>query len=170
MLLTMQDAYKEAMAAMPNPERIDKVELSMEHLEEVVRERNRAYWQLEVGTSGERERVFRKDAFGRMVPYKPQEHNMPIHVNSGYRKTLAFRFQNTGRDDVKDFQARLRERMYWIEQKQELLEMRMAARVIRRFPECDLEALQERFPNVKMEKLLRWRQIRGEHTTSKSDI
>ena len=37
MLLTMQEEFKREFAAMPNPERIDKVELSMEHLEEVVR-------------------------------------------------------------------------------------------------------------------------------------
>jgi len=39
---------------MPNPERLDKVEISMENLEAVVRERNKAYWQLEVGETGER--------------------------------------------------------------------------------------------------------------------
>ena len=32
----------------------------MEHLEEVVRERNKAFHQLEVGTSGEREREYRR--------------------------------------------------------------------------------------------------------------
>merc|ERR1712228_270513 len=89
---------------MPNPERIDKVEI-MENLEEVGRERNRAFWQLEVGKSGERERTFRKDCFGLMVPYKPRQHPMPIWMNTGYRKQLRFRFQNSGRDDVKDFQA-----------------------------------------------------------------
>ena len=36
-----------------------KVEESMENLEEVVRERNRAYFELETGMSGERERVIR---------------------------------------------------------------------------------------------------------------
>ena len=38
MLLTMEEAFKDKVAPMPNPERMDKVELSMEHLEEVVRE------------------------------------------------------------------------------------------------------------------------------------
>ena len=37
MLMTMEAAHKEEFAAMPNPERIDKVELSMENLEDVVR-------------------------------------------------------------------------------------------------------------------------------------
>lgn len=48
MLLTMAEAYKQKLEGFPNPERIDKVEESMESLETVVRERNRAYWKLEV--------------------------------------------------------------------------------------------------------------------------
>ena len=48
MLLTMEHAYRQAVASMPNQERIDKVDMSMENLEEVVRERNRAYFELEV--------------------------------------------------------------------------------------------------------------------------
>ena len=52
MLLSMQHAYKNAHAAMPNDERIDKVAESMENLEEVVKERNRAYYQLECGITG----------------------------------------------------------------------------------------------------------------------
>ena len=109
---------------MPNPERLDKVELSMEHLEEVVRERNRAYWQLEVGVSGERERTYRKNFLGQMVPYKPREHCLPIWMNTSYRNSLKFRFQNSGREDVQDFKMRWMERQRWLEQKQELLQMR----------------------------------------------
>ena len=37
-----------------------QVQESMENLEEVVRERNRAYFELEAGVSGERERVVRQ--------------------------------------------------------------------------------------------------------------
>ncbi|XP_065562429.1 large ribosomal subunit protein uL29m-like [Artemia franciscana] len=55
MLLTMEHAHKEEAQYFPNPERMDKVEESMENLEKVVRERNRAYWQLETGKSGEQE-------------------------------------------------------------------------------------------------------------------
>jgi len=166
MLLTMEEAYKDEFVAMPNPERIDKVEISMENLEEVVRERNKAYYNLEVGVSGERERVFRPDCFGRMVPYKPREHAMPYKMNTKYRERLRFRFQNTGRADVLDFQARLRERMSLAEKGVENQQMRMAARVLRRFPNCDLVALQERFPLVKMEKLTRWKKIIGETGTA----
>ena len=52
MLLTMKHAYDDAFVAMPNDERIDKVAESMENLEEVVKERNRAYYELECGVTG----------------------------------------------------------------------------------------------------------------------
>lgn len=67
MLLTMQQAAKDNLENMASPERIDKVEESMKNIEEVVKERNRAYWKLEVGDDHfvERRRAFRKDIFGR---------------------------------------------------------------------------------------------------------
>ncbi len=64
MLLTMEHAYLKELANMPNQERIDKVDMSMENLEEVVRERNRAYYELEVGGSGELEREIVEGPFG----------------------------------------------------------------------------------------------------------
>jgi len=165
MLLTMEEAHKDEFVAMPNPERVDKVEISMENLEEVVRERNKAFHQLEIGVSGERERVYRTDCFGRIVPYKNREHSIPLRINSSYRQKLKFRFSNGGRDDVLDFQARLRERMMMKEKGMENKQMRNAARVLRRFPNCDLVALQDRFPLVHMERLTRWRKIVGEKGT-----
>merc|ERR1719347_1064115 len=167
MLLTMEHAYKEEYVAMPNPERIDKVEMSMENLEEVVRERNRAFHNLEVGISGERERTFRRDCFGLLAPYKPRQHLMTIWMNTGYRKQLRFRFQNSGRDDVKDFQARYRERLDGLERTQVLLQMRLAARTVRRYPNCDLEALKEMYPDVDMKRLLRWKEIQGQEITKR---
>lgn len=53
MLLTMEHACNEAYELFPSPERIDKVEESMQNLETVVRERNEAYFKLETGESGE---------------------------------------------------------------------------------------------------------------------
>lgn len=64
MLLTMLHAYKDACQHMPNEERLDKVDESMENLEEVVRERNRAFYELEVGGTGEQEREIVIDRFG----------------------------------------------------------------------------------------------------------
>lgn len=54
MLLTMEHECNDKVELFPSPERIDKVNLSMEHLETVVRERNKAYHLLETGVDGER--------------------------------------------------------------------------------------------------------------------
>jgi len=164
MLLTMQHAYQEDYVAMPNPERIDKVEMSMENLEEVVRERNRAFHNLEVGISGERERTFRPDWTGRLVPYKPLEHAVPVRMNTSYRRKLRFKFMNRGGEDVADFQRRYREKLGAIDRVKQLREMREAARVVRRFPNVSLEALQDQYPLVDLDRLMRWKKIRGANT------
>lgn len=54
MLMTMEHEANEKFELFPNPERYDKVQDSMNNIETVVRERNRAYYKLEVGTDGER--------------------------------------------------------------------------------------------------------------------
>lgn len=53
MLLTMEENCKKHWELFPNPERIDKIADSMENLERVVRERNKAYHLLETGEHGE---------------------------------------------------------------------------------------------------------------------
>ena len=56
----MEHNSREACRLFPSPERIDKVQDSMDRLEEVVRERNEAFWQLEVGEEapkGKTERI-----------------------------------------------------------------------------------------------------------------
>jgi len=161
MLLTMEHAFKEEWEAMPNPERIDKVEESMENLESVVRERNRAFHQLEAGVAGEREREYRKDWTGRVVAYKPLEHAVPLHSNPEYRRELRFKYKNMGGEDVKDFQRRYRERLHNRDLLKQLKEMRRAARVVRRFPDVSIEALEEKFPLVDYDLLMRWKKIRG---------
>lgn len=49
---------------------MDKVEESMENLEVVVRERNRAYYMLEIGETGERPVEVRKNIFGMDQDYE----------------------------------------------------------------------------------------------------
>lgn len=64
MLLTMEEESREQMKVFPNPERLDKVEESMENLETVVRERNKAYHELETGETGERPGKLETSPFG----------------------------------------------------------------------------------------------------------
>lgn len=54
MLMTMEEVCKDENEIFPNPERLDKVKDSMNNLESIVRERNRAYHMLETGETGER--------------------------------------------------------------------------------------------------------------------
>lgn len=49
MLLTMEYNSREACHLFPSPERLDKIQDSMSRLEQVIHERNDAYWQLEIG-------------------------------------------------------------------------------------------------------------------------
>lgn len=60
MLKTMEHEADVKFELFPSPERYDKVQDSMNNIETVVRERNKAYYKLEVGTDGERP--------GRVVP------------------------------------------------------------------------------------------------------
>jgi hypothetical protein len=45
-----------------------------------------------------------------------------------------------------------------------------AARVVRRFPLVNMEALLERFPLVDPDRLMRWKKIRGHHDNSMHDV
>jgi len=160
MLLTMEQAYKDEYMPMPNPERQDKVAESMENLEEVVRERNRAYHKLEVGPDGEPQRRLRIDGLGRMVPYKPKQHAMPRHMNEEFRNKEKLLYHTNFGPTVVNFLAKMRERKFNLNKHEKWCEMRDAAKIIRRFPNVDMESLQERYPLVDPGKLRRWKQCR----------
>lgn len=70
MLLTMEQEAKDQTRLFPSPERLDKVEDSMENLETVIRERNVAYHQLETGETGERPGKLVTGPFGLKYYYK----------------------------------------------------------------------------------------------------
>lgn len=91
MLLTMEHEYRAENERMPNPERIDKVDESMENLESVVRERNRAFWELEVGSDGEPKREIISGPFGLDVGYHQKEHLMPKENNQRWRGFMNYR-------------------------------------------------------------------------------
>lgn len=160
MLLTMQQAYKDEFFPMPNPERMDKVEDSMENLEEVVRERNRAYHNLEVGTDGERDNYQRVDFSGRLVPYKPLQHAIPRYMNKMFNNKIKLRYHTNFGPDVVQFLRRLEEKKYNSEKHEVNVQLRDAARIVRRFPDVDMDALQEKFPEIDPNKLKRWKKCR----------
>lgn len=170
MLLTMQTAYKEANEHMPNEERVDKVEISMENLEEVVRERNRAYFELETGGSGERERVVRQGPFGMPVGYKMREHAIPFKLNSSYRKMLRNRFATCNSETVRKFVRRYMEKKVSEERTARMKQLRRCANLLKRFPESDEEALKEKFPLVDINAVKRWKRVLGHHHNYEYDV
>ncbi|XP_054165086.1 39S ribosomal protein L47, mitochondrial-like [Oppia nitens] len=150
MLKTMEEAAIDEYEPMPSPERIDKVEQSMKNLEEVVRERNKAYWELQVGegTTGERPRVFRKDIFGRLRWIGCSEHLMPYKFNTKWRSLNAPGFGK----DVIDFTRRLREKQM-LQRKGQIWGTTLYVRnLLRRFPDIDIDYLQELYPDVNIKK------------------
>ncbi|KAI1285276.1 39S ribosomal protein L47, mitochondrial [Halotydeus destructor] len=146
MLLTMKEDADDNFELFPSPERIEKVEESMCNLEDVVKERNKAYWELEVGEgeTGERPSAFRRDTFGRHRYVGCSEHLVPYWMNSPWRKLYGPGYGK----DVSDFIMRLRERDVADGKRKLFHEHYLVRQYLRRFPDMDLEYLQERYPRV----------------------
>ncbi|CAL7952400.1 unnamed protein product [Xylocopa violacea] len=92
MLLTMEEFCKKEWKLFPNPERIDKVEDSMSNIESVVRERNKAYYMLETGTSGERPAEKRYNRLGLRYFYQMEQHPIPKSMNTEWKEKHEFTF------------------------------------------------------------------------------
>lgn len=106
MLLTMEEECKRKIRLFPSPERLDKVEDSMENLETVVRERNRAYYELETGTVGERKTMEVTGPLGIPVKYTEEEHLVPKHLNAEWQEKHDSDLEHK---DVKEFLEKYRE-------------------------------------------------------------
>ncbi|CAL1531304.1 unnamed protein product [Lymnaea stagnalis] len=85
MLLTMEAEFNRNNELFPNPERIAKVEESMENILEVVKERNDAVSLLETGKPADPGGAYVRDFLGRVVWRKFQEYGIPPHMNKVYR-------------------------------------------------------------------------------------
>ena len=170
MLLTMEAEYKRQVEIMPNPERVDKVEQSMENLETVVRERNRAYHELETGESGERERIIRNGPFGIDVGYVKMEHFLPRKYNIEYRKMLRYRYYTSWNKHVRDFHGRFLEMRRQEDRQERLKQMRMVAWILQRFPDSDELALKEKYPKADINAVKRWYKVKGHHSNDQFNV
>lgn len=144
MLYTMQEDAKKEYESFPSPERIDKVEESMGNLENVVRERNDAYWKLEVSpcATGERQRAFRRDVFGRLRWHNCSQHHVPYRANYKFRNT-----QGVGKVDECDWffkQYREMKRKHYNFHRS--YKARYIRDLFRRFPDADVDYLEELHP------------------------
>ncbi len=53
---------------------------------------NLGFQRTYVFIEGERGRYYRRDALGRVVPYKPVEHTIPGHLNGPYQGLMRYRY------------------------------------------------------------------------------
>lgn len=166
MLLTMEHECKDKMKLFPSPERIDKVEISMENLEAVVRERNKAYHLLETGTTGERPGRLVPNPLGINYYYKAKEHSLPPHLNMKWIKKQPIGY---GGRAVKKFLLLYREKLYNEKRKGKNRSRNHVMMLLRRNPNLNLELLRNKFPNVDVDSLIKSDKTRG-HFVPKVDV
>lgn len=159
MLKTMEHEYKREWKYWASPERIDKVEESMANIETVVKERNRAYYQLETGFDFTKRGRVQYNAFGLKVYREYEEHAVPKAENKKWieenKKYFGFA--------VRKFLRLYREKQF-MEKKKELRRGRNhIIRLLRRNPNIDEELLQEKYPHVNIETLRNNDKVRGHY-------
>lgn len=153
MLLTMEHFCKENYVLFPSPERIDKVEESMKNLETVVRERNKAYFLLEIGEDGERPGAMIHSAIGLPFYHRMSQHIVPKCMNTWFKQNF---FHGYDYQESRKFlqlwqeKERRQEYAYYKRQSNEVRGL------LKRFKNIDVDHLKEIYPRVDVEK------IRGE--------
>ncbi|XP_061390306.1 large ribosomal subunit protein uL29m [Musca vetustissima] len=160
MLLTMEHECNEKMELFPSPERLDKVKISMENLETVVRERNKAYHLLETGETGERPQRLVANNLGIRYMYKSVEHVLPPFMNVRWIKTRSIGY---GGRAVRKFLLKYREKLYNEKRKAKNRSRNEVMMLLRRNPNMDVDFLKRKFPNVNIDKLKESDKIRGHY-------
>ncbi|XP_068630597.1 large ribosomal subunit protein uL29m [Battus philenor] len=160
MLYTMEHECKEKTRLFPNPERIDKVQESMNNIETVIRERNVAYYKLETGETGERPVEDVINVFGLPEKYNKQEYHIPQFMNTRWvRSYLEHGYINS--IAVKKFYRLYKEKQYNEARKARNRDFNHVQHLLKRFPDMDMEKLKEEYPNVDIEKAKRTKKARG---------
>lgn len=151
MLLTMEHEYKQQYEAFPSPERIDKVKESMINLEDVVRERNKAYWLLETGQTGERPGKVVHNQLGLRYFYKMSEHILPKDYNKGWwkKRKLWYNYKECER-----FLSLYREKLFLEKRKARIRDKNHVLGLLKRFPDMDTSVLKEQYPHLNIDRLM----------------
>ncbi|XP_055903424.1 LOW QUALITY PROTEIN: 39S ribosomal protein L47, mitochondrial [Eupeodes corollae] len=166
MLLTMEHECNDQMKLFPSPERLDKVKISMENLEAVVRERNKAYHLLETGETGERPGRLVANPLGIKYYYKAKEHVLPPHMNVKWIRKQPIGFEGRA---VRKFLLLYREKLYNEKRKGKNRSRNHVMMLLRRNPNLSVDLLQKKYPDVDIEKLRQSDKIRG-HFVPKIDV
>lgn len=160
MLLTMEQEGIDQHRLFPSPERIDKVKESMENLETVVRERNRAYFELETGETGERPGRLVRNQLGMAFFYRSFEHVIPYFMNKKWRENHKFSY---GGSAVQKFLRKYREKLWNEKRKAKNRDNNEVCHLMRRYPNLDKKLLEAKYPNVDISKLEKQDKFRGHH-------
>ncbi|XP_059468409.1 large ribosomal subunit protein uL29m [Neocloeon triangulifer] len=160
MLLSMERECKKEYRVFANPERIDKVEESMENLEKVVRERNKAYFDLETTEPSERPGKLVSDQIGMRYFYKYAEHYIPKIMNRKWRAQVVHGYEGRA---VKMFLLRMAEKKYNKQAWQTHCRRRYVSKLFRNFPDVDEDAIRKAFPDVDIEAAKNHKDARGNH-------
>lgn len=164
MLLTMEAESVEQHRLFPSAERLDKVKISMRNLESVVRERNRAYYELETGETGERPVKRVRNLIGISFNYRQCQHVTPPYKSWFQSRHIGY----PGGMAVKKFLRKLHERNYNDKRKLRNRERNEVAHLLKRNPDFDVGTLQTKYPQVNIERLLKNDKVRG-HFAPKYD-
>ncbi|CAG9138473.1 unnamed protein product [Plutella xylostella] len=160
MLFTMEHECYEQVKLFPNPERIDKVQESMNNIETVVRERNVAYHELETGETGERTTKDVVNLFGLPEKYERKEYTIPKFMNTRWvRPYLKHGLINSFA--VKKFYRLYQEKQHNVERRSRNRDYNHVQQLLKRFPNMDIEKLRMDYPDVDVEKAMRSRKSRG---------
>lgn len=151
MLLTMEHELWNLYKSFPSPERIDKVKISMDNLEEVVKERNRAYYELELGESRVRDPETVQNELGLDTEYRPQEHLIPKDENEEWKKSRRLVNEDTVRVFLKFYREKLRNE----KRKAKNRDNSHVVKLLRRFPNISIDLVKEKYPDVDVDKILR---------------
>lgn len=157
MLMTMEHECNDKMELFPNPERVDKVEMSMENLETVVRERNRAYHLLEIGETGEVKAETRVNALGLEETVHQQEYLIPKEEQPEVEEPV---------NDLKvqqEFLRKMKEKEVNARRKERNRNRNDVMRILRLYPNTDLKVLAEQYPDVDIQKLIDKDMVRGHY-------
>lgn len=162
MLYTMEHECNENVRLFPSPERIDKVQDSMNNIEKVVRERNIAYYRLETGETGERPVDDVINTLGLPEKHHQKEYFLPKFMNTKWvRPYLEHGFITSLA--VKKFLRLYKEKKYNQERKAKNRAFNHVQQLLKRFPNMDMEVLKAEYPNVDIEKAKRTKKARGHY-------
>ncbi|XP_063700237.1 large ribosomal subunit protein uL29m [Culicoides brevitarsis] len=159
MLMTMEHECDRLGRFFPSPERRDKVKISMENLESVIQERNKAYYELEVGEPVYiRENQEISTELGVTAEYLTKEHTIEKAQNEEWKKGRRFH----GSHAVSKFLRYYREKYVLEKYRAKNRDRNEVIKLLNRFPNIDRNLLRERF-NVDVDKIIKQNAARGHH-------